>query len=455
MNNTNDILERILLNMTYDSKKTLSENKSIIINEETEYCKKLKADVKSKLTDPKQGTKRAKDGSDKYGTWGDGKAFCCNVEGQENGTFNENCRKEGSASADYDKLSSNVIPDFVTNNENYVKSLEKLLVKTIDYEGKPLYIYGQVQQTFGDFIGDLEKKIDNNEFAYRKTQLYRATDRKPHWVSYKDWDDFNRGKIDRASEKWRRINDDLRVSPETVTKPSGEWEYTDDWIGYFAKLCRADLRKDMQPKQPRKYIKSGGEYVDNSNYGAEYEEYRQKMSRLERGYNEGYLEPVDVPTCVKDSLKNLKTKIKPSSPYTFLAYNRKNKDFDFFFLSFSCKREFETTDFVPSDGEFKEKKTTYLLDNSCTKDVQVRGYYSKKEKKWFNTIKKEQKKEYEKGLVNLEKSKSTLTQYDTKLNNQVIQDIESENKVKQLPKLNIKDSGLDYGGITLQLSGGG
>ena len=454
MKNTNDILERILLNMTYDSKKTLSENKSIIINEETDYCKKLKANLKSKLTDPKQGTKRAKDGSDKYGVWGDGKAFCCNVKGQEDGTFNEACIKKGDIKVDTDEFSSNVIPDFVTNNENYVKKLEKFLVKTIDYDGKPLYIYGQVQQTFGDFIDDLEKKIDNNEFAYRDKQMYSARNLKPNWVSNKDWQDYTNNRLDHNSDKWKSINYDVNLNQQKVTKPSGEWEYTNDWIGYFAKLCRADLRKDMQPKQPRQYIKSSGEYVDNPQYATQMDSYNQKMRYLQTS-SEGYLEPVDVPKCVKDSLKNLKSKIKPSSPYTFSAYNRTNKDFDFFYLSFSCKRELETTDFVPSDGEFKERKITYLLDNSCAKDVRVRGYYSKKEKKWFNTIKKEQKKEYEKGLVNLEKSKSTLTQYDTKLNNQVIQDIESENKVKQLPTLNINDIGVDYGGITLQLSGGG
>ena len=454
MINTNEILERILLNMKYDSKKTLYENKSIIINEETEYCKKLKVDVKSKLTDPKQGTKRAKDGSDKYGTWGDGKAFCCNVEGQEDGTFNENCRKKGSGTANPADLDQNTIPDL------------KNFIKTIDYDGKPLYIYGQVQQTFGEWIGGLEEKINSNPVAFRKEQMIGSRVKKPYYATEQQWKAYNNNKLDPKSDLYQSIQKDVNAYRKETRGFTGEWEYTDDWIGYFAKLCRADLRKNMEPIKPQRTMKntnpdSSEKRVENPNYNSEKAYYDQKIRDLRYGdnyggYNKGYLEPLDVPICVKDSLKNLKTKIKPSSPNVFFAYNKEKKEFDKFVLSFNCSDDFTITDsdynFETNKWEPKEKK--YFYQTPCSKSVKIRGYYSRNANKWFKTIKKSQKKEYDRVLANIKNSENKLTQ--SFLNNQTINDVESENKIKQLPSFSDKNVDKDKksGGITLIFAGG-
>ena len=93
MNNAEDILKKILLNMRYDPRKSLKENK-ILLNEET--CVPL--DAKLELYSGNHALAKGKPKSLIYpelGTWGDGTCRCReNLKCLE---YNKSCCKTGVA----------------------------------------------------------------------------------------------------------------------------------------------------------------------------------------------------------------------------------------------------------------------------------------------------------------------------------------------------------------------
>ena len=190
MKNTNEILERILLNMKYDSKKTLSENNESLIK------KKLMYDILTETTtDPPR-------------------------------------KKVPSVSVDlagYRIGQGQVVRDitFPKNPSKYGLS-KKDLVITKDYHNKQLKFYGQVNETIKEHFKPLLDIITQNQYAYRDSSAnvwvpksgdyYKLTGKDPGWIT-----DMNYNRV-RDKKQW-------------ILKPLA-WNYTDDTIGKMAQKCK-------------------------------------------------------------------------------------------------------------------------------------------------------------------------------------------------------------------------
>jgi len=191
MKNTNEILERILLNMKYDSKKTLSENNESLIK------KKLMYDILTETTTdpPRKKVPRVSVDMDEY------------------------LRGQGQILRDI---------TFPKNPSEYGLS-KKDLVITKDYYNKKLKFYGQVNETIKEHFKPLLDTITQNQYAYRDSpakvwvpksgDYYKLTGKDPGWIS-----DMNYNRV-RDKKQWT-LNSDLA------------WYYTDDAIGKMAQKCK-------------------------------------------------------------------------------------------------------------------------------------------------------------------------------------------------------------------------
>jgi hypothetical protein len=120
MNNTEDILKRILLNMKYDPKKSLNENKRTL----NESCIPLNA----KLTQFQEGGLR----SNQYpelGKWKDGTCKC--VDNNKCLEFKKSCCKKTVVSTDTSGITQEKIPDEVK---------EIKYITYLDGNGNPLIL---------------------------------------------------------------------------------------------------------------------------------------------------------------------------------------------------------------------------------------------------------------------------------------------------------------------------
>jgi hypothetical protein len=78
MKNENEIVKKILLSMKYDSRKTMSENKKIILEDDVETCEDVRKKILHNLDQSVYGVE-GQLRSAKYpqwGKWGDGKCIC-------------------------------------------------------------------------------------------------------------------------------------------------------------------------------------------------------------------------------------------------------------------------------------------------------------------------------------------------------------------------------------------
>jgi len=341
MTNSNEILERILLNMKYDSKKTLSENKSIILNEEIDYCKKLKADVRSKLTNFKKGTKRAKDGSDKYGTWGDGKAFCCNKPGHQDGTFHADCLSEDSTvkpgKSKWKKpwkpgMHSPHIDKAIEISQNHKSQwgkplTKKNLVSTYDYNGKKLEFFGHIIETVGDFFNPILNKINS-----QKEGSYRDQ-RNGMWIPYGDANELKNG---------TGFYKDINYNEHRLKNVEGGWKYQANMVWKYKDRTNCHTwgkkyftnnqdknRQDEdtcfivdQAEKCRTYLQSkiykkGKSTKDMQVYDSKNNKYTFNRN-LE--YQEDFLDPPEVLDCVKKSTEDLIDRLGEKTPYKISVY---------------------------------------------------------------------------------------------------------------------------------------
>jgi hypothetical protein len=126
MNNTDELLKRILLNMKYDSRKTLNENKLYIFEDEV-------IPMSTILTQPINGNLR----SEKYpqlGKWGDGACKCDNSNNLE---FKSSCCKKPKITVGNAEFLGSVDPD--EKNDGNEKN-------EIDYYGRPLRLPSDVTE---------------------------------------------------------------------------------------------------------------------------------------------------------------------------------------------------------------------------------------------------------------------------------------------------------------------
>ena len=190
MKNTNEILERILLNMKYDSKKTLSENNESLIK------KKLMYDI---LTERKTDPPRKK--------------VPKVVPGKVSYALDVNWKDT---------------PYEIRKNHK--------LVTTKDYNGNTMKFYGEVWSTVGEYFGEFIDKLNSNPEAYivgKKKQLV------PKYDDYKKltgYGDSNRkaspGYVMTYGGNQTPIKSDWKIVYRG-------YDYTNDFIGETAEACRS------------------------------------------------------------------------------------------------------------------------------------------------------------------------------------------------------------------------
>ena len=106
MKNQDELLKRILLNMRYDSRKTLSENKErVLLKEET--CSEIRQQILNNLDQDTYGVvgQLRSRKYPKWGTWGDGSCICDKYNPSEgykemcdlNTGFSKKCCKDGKS----------------------------------------------------------------------------------------------------------------------------------------------------------------------------------------------------------------------------------------------------------------------------------------------------------------------------------------------------------------------
>jgi hypothetical protein len=153
MNNTDDILKRILLNMKYDPRKTLNENKEkVLLKEET--CPEIRQQIMTNLDQDTYmivGQLRSRK-YPKWGSWGDGSCICdkynpaegykemCNL----NTGFSKKCCKNGKSST---KQKATVSVDDITQStekENATQMGVEFYDETA-YDGTPMKLPTTVQ----------------------------------------------------------------------------------------------------------------------------------------------------------------------------------------------------------------------------------------------------------------------------------------------------------------------
>jgi len=188
MKNTNEILERILLNMKYDSKKTLCENKESLIK------KKLIYDIVTETTtDPP--------------------------------------RKK------VPKITVGPLTRIWTLRDQKLQFPEELknakITTTKDYNGKTIKFYGNVNKTVGEYLQKYLDILNQNKYAYRGTQETRLVPKgdyydlpganNPKWKAHPGYNKTDKSQIPMKGY-WKRVR--------------RGFSYTDDFLGKMAKRCK-------------------------------------------------------------------------------------------------------------------------------------------------------------------------------------------------------------------------
>ena len=192
MNNTNEILERILLNMKYDSKKTLSENNESLIK------KKIIYDIVTETTtDPPR-------------------------------------KKVPKIEVGPLEVLPNLLDiTFPKNPSEYGLSKDKLVV-TKDYNNKTMKFYGQVHYTIKEYFDPYLEKINGNKYIYRKSSLSVWV---PKTGNYYDLTGANNPKYSSHPGYYKTDKSQARIRNDWK-KEDYAWEYTNDFIGNMALKCK-------------------------------------------------------------------------------------------------------------------------------------------------------------------------------------------------------------------------
>jgi hypothetical protein len=173
MKNQDELLKRILLNMKYNSRETLSENKEkILLKEET--CDEIRSQIYANLDQTTYGVKgQPRSKNYNWGTWGDGSCICATYNppqgfkymcSLERG-FSPKCCKDGKKSTK-DKPSVSV-GDITRSNEkeNAIQTSQEFYDETA-YDGTPLKLPTSVQNIKKTRCGELRIYYSNEPLKF-------------------------------------------------------------------------------------------------------------------------------------------------------------------------------------------------------------------------------------------------------------------------------------------------
>ena len=335
MKNTNEILERILLNMKYDSKKTLSENNESLIK------KKLMHDILTETTtDPPR--KKLKPS--------------ITVEPLQRGGFNF---------------------DVTTKNVPYEIRKNHKLVTTKDYNGNTMKFYGEVWSTVGDYFGEFIDKLNSNPKAYILSDAKQLVPKYDNYKKLTGYGDSNR----KASPGY------VMTYGGNQTPIKSDWKivyrgyvYTNDFIGKTAEACRSYYQNERN--------KLYGQGMEQENLNDQYTRAYLEPKQVLKCVKESIQRIID--TAKPDTPYEFTAY---SDAHT-LAYTRA-REYSYddngwhrYFLQYSCNKYYSARKYYNQDrwnlktgkrGVWEHSK----IKGPCSRGVILYGYQERDFKQWF------------------------------------------------------------------------